>query len=305
MSRAKRSDILSLAVITAHLAMVFLPVYLAPFLGSVWSWAFCLMWFGVGMNGILNLLHECSHLHVFKTAAASEFLGRWILGPLVLADFDAYQKRHWRHHRDLGKEEDPKYIWRVSIRGWRIVGLLLRCVLLVEAVKKFSVQTPVKGGSANDPKRSSASWMLRTVVVQTIFFATIFLTVWGMTPLATAEAFVISAASYLGVYIYGLASITVFLSSLRAIAEHQPIGGEEIRANAAALRNFSNGIVSGFILGAYGFKDHASHHRDPGLPYYVLGDKTRQFSQKDPGMTPRRTYLRTLMLLVSSGRETG
>lgn len=59
------------------------------------------------MNGLLNLLHECAHYHVFTKRKGSDILGRWVLGPVAVADFDSYRKRHWDHHRKLGQDDDP------------------------------------------------------------------------------------------------------------------------------------------------------------------------------------------------------
>ena len=99
--KPKRSDAVSWAIFTAHLAIVFIPVYLSVMSGCGLRLLLFAVWFGAGMNGLLNLMHECSHHHVFKNESASAFLGRWVLGPLALSDFDAYRKRHWDHHRRL------------------------------------------------------------------------------------------------------------------------------------------------------------------------------------------------------------
>ena len=288
----KRPDSVSFLIVLLHTAFVFLPLYLAASRAPGWHLVFFSLWFGIGMNGLLNLLHECAHLHVFRKPGASVFLGRWILGPLVLADFDGYQKRHWDHHRDLGRDTDPKYVYRQDIRGKNFASFLLRCLLLPEAAKKFSVQTP----SAQTAPSNGKWWVPRALLAQAVLFGTIY-----VTALATAEpktALWHTVAAYVCVYIYGIAAITVFVSSLRAIAEHQIGDDGAWTTGNAALRNFSFGCFSGFLLGAYGFKDHASHHQEPGIPYYHLPEKTRELAAENRAFAPAAPYEKVLFSLV-------
>ncbi len=292
----KRSDFFSFLTVNTHLLAVLAPLYLAA-LGP-WAWWQLLLfslWFGTGMNGLLNLLHECAHLHVFSRPSGSLFLGRWILGPLVIADFDGYQKRHWDHHRNLGKDSDPKYIYRLNVRGRKFILLILRCVFLLEAVKKFSVQTPSKKDTA--APSGNSLWIFRVAVAQGIFFLSVLLTA-RITAADMPNALRNALRAYFGVYLYGVAAVTVFVSSLRAIAEHQIGPDKTLAENEAALRNFSFGFFSGFLLGAYGFKDHASHHRDPGIPYYRLEIKTRELAAQDPLYAPARPYEKVLASLI-------
>ena len=79
---AKRSDLVSLSVVTLHVAVVFGPVLVAARLGPGWWLVLCWLWFGWTMNGLLNLMHEAAHYHVFRAPKANDFLGRFLLGPL-------------------------------------------------------------------------------------------------------------------------------------------------------------------------------------------------------------------------------
>ena len=90
---AKRSDVISIAVVGSHLLAVLSPIYLVAALGPAWHTPILLLIFGLSMNGVLNLMHECAHILVFKRRDWSDVLGRWIVGPLVFADFDGYRER--------------------------------------------------------------------------------------------------------------------------------------------------------------------------------------------------------------------
>jgi fatty acid desaturase len=297
---SKRSDLISTAAIGFHAAFVFLPLYLSVTLASAFTFLIFSSWFGLMMNGLLNLLHECGHGHVFKRPEASARLGRWLLGPLVLADFDGYKKRHWEHHRHLGEDTDPKYVYREKITGKFLFLFLLRCIFLFEAIKRFSIQLP-KGDNNGNPS-VSRRWILRTLIVQALLFLSLYFVAdhfGGRDPGAAWRAAVFS---YFAVYLYGMAAFTVFVSSLRAIAEHQISRDSSIHVKDAALRNFSRGFLSGFLLGCYGFKDHATHHVDPAVPYYRLEGKTRDLATNERAYMPVDTYLKTLFSLVISGK---
>jgi fatty acid desaturase len=96
--------------------------------------------------------------------------------------------------------------------------------------------------------------------------------------------------AYSFIYGYGLASLTIFAATLRAIAEHQLEVGEVSSTGRAALRNFSCGPVARLIFGAYGFAEHASHHCQPGLPYYHLVKVTEELASYDPIFIPKHRY---------------
>ena len=103
----RRPEVVSWGVAVGHVALVFVGVFVAaaprPSPGVVvGAW----LWFGLTLTGLLNLMHECAHRLAFRRRRSSDLLGRWLLGPLVLADFDAYRERHWAHHRNLGLDGD-------------------------------------------------------------------------------------------------------------------------------------------------------------------------------------------------------
>lgn len=286
----KRPDLWSALIVATHLAAVLFPLYVSARAGIGPHVVLAWLWIGVGMNGLLNLLHECAHYHVFSGRAGSLFLGRWILGPLVLTDFDAYQKRHWIHHRCLGEGEDPKYIYRVNVHGRRFLAFTLRCVCLLEAVKKFSGQGLPSIQPEAGTSRASRLWMARTLFVQLLLSGSLCWVATADGSRSVGEGLWISAVVYGGVYVYGLASLTVWIASLRAIAEHQVTGDQALSQKDAALRNFQAGRLLGWLLGSYGFVQHATHHYEPAIPYYHLRRATRELAAGNPAYAPTATY---------------
>jgi fatty acid desaturase len=297
----KRSDLTSLAVVAAHLALVLAPVYLAAATAPGYRLVVYWLWFGLTMNGLLNLMHECAHYSVFRPRWASNVLGRWVLGPLLFADFDSYRQRHWDHHRNLGLPDDPKYTYRVDIRGWRLLQLLARCLFLMEAIKKFRHQT---GGDCPSCSESrSRLWIARTLLVQALFSGSLLAVAVAFRGANLVGCLANVLVAYCGVYMYGLMTLTVFAATLRAIAEHQLGADSAAEEGNAALRNFRCGPLARLLFGAYGFSEHATHHNEPGIPYYKLRAATARLAADHPALAPGPGYIATLAMLVHTRHD--
>jgi fatty acid desaturase len=118
-ANARRSDVVSLAIYAGHVAAVVAPIYIiVAWTGIGWHLLACWLWFGVLAHGLLLLLHECIHKLAFRNGTWNEALA-YAVSPLFLTDFAAFRSRHWAHHRALGTAQDPKYTYRVDIRGRR------------------------------------------------------------------------------------------------------------------------------------------------------------------------------------------
>jgi fatty acid desaturase len=289
----KRSDLRSLLTVAAHLILVLTPVYLAAFLGPSVYWLDLWLWFGLLMNGLLNLMHECAHYHVFRRRGGSDFLGRWVLGPLAFANFDSYRWRHWEHHIHLGVDGDTKDAYLVDISGPKLIGFVLRCLTLSEALRKFRHQTT---GSGGEPVRAIV-WLRRAALTHAVFFGSLLLVAGPAAHRPWSQAFAFAALAYALIYGYGLASLTVFAATLRAIAEHKLETGQSSSTGRAALRNFKCGPVSRLVFGAYGFAEHGTHHFQPALPYYHLGPATEELAIHDPEFIPNHRYVEELVTL--------
>jgi fatty acid desaturase len=308
---ARRSDVVSWAVVTAHLALVFAAVLAAAAVGpSPWvvvAW----LWFGLTFTGPLNLMHECAHRLAFRRRRSSDLLGRRVLGPLALADFDAYRERHWAHHRNLGLDTDTKDAYLADIRGPGILHLLVRCLSLREAVRKFTRQSPPAGEPADADAGTGemaddelalgigfgfGPTLVRTAVVQAILAGAVLAVAWVAHD-GTGRILVSAALAYGFVYLYGLGALTVFMATLRAVAEHQVGADGALSEGRAALRNFSTGPLTRLVFGSYGFSNHATHHREPGVAHYRLPKLTAGLAASEPRLAPTGGYVSMLWRL--------
>jgi fatty acid desaturase len=299
----KRSDATSWIVVLCHISLVFAPVFLAAWAGPSVYWIAFWVWFGFLMSGLLNLMHECAHFHVFQKQSRSDLLGHWLLGPLVLADFDGYRQRHWKHHIHLGVDGDTKDAYLVDIHDRNLLTLFLRCLFLRMAVRKFQMQVePTPGPERATPR--SKQWVARTMALQAVFFLAILMVAGPLAGRAVwPQGLLIASAAYGCIYLYGIASLTVFAATLRAIAEHQLELGQDSETGRAALRNFQCGPVSWLIFGAYGFAEHATHHREPALPYYHLPKATEELAAVETDFARSHRYLSQLVTLTRRGEK--
>ncbi len=299
----RRSDALSVVCVGSHIALVFAPVFASAFAGPQWWWVLAWVFVGFGMNGLLNLMHESAHALVFRNKRPSEFLGRHVLAPLVFADFDGYKARHWQHHRCLGVEGETKDTYLIDIRGARILRLFVRCLCGIEALGKFTGQsTALVESQGQDVRRH---WLVRVAVTQGILISALLLTALGGQR-SLAEAVLSAAAAYGFVYLYALMSLTIFAAALRAIAEHQLHGESDVQGYAA-LRNFKCNFITRFLMGAYGFGEHETHHMHPGIPDYHLPAATARLAVEQTSLIPKSGYFTTLFRIIQTDdrRQTG
>jgi len=291
-----RSDAQSGLLIFAHFAFSYVPVYLAAATGPGLHWIALWLWFGLCQNGVINLMHECAHGLAFKRAGLNDLLGNWLLAPLVLTNFGEYRKRHWDHHRYLGSLRDPKLVYRTDVRGTRVLLLALRCAVGLEALRRLTERPPQ--AAEDEVKEKGAGLSLRLVLVQAGFCASIFAVAWAAHG-ALGAALVAAVGAYVAIYGYGTASLTVLAAALRALAEHQIGERAPLVEGDAALRNFHCNAFTRLVFGAYGFGEHAAHHKQSNVPYYQLPALVSELAAQDPRFAPTGGYIGTMVRLIT------
>ena len=291
----KRPDWISWTVVCAHAAFVVAPIYLGLFFAPGWVTLACWLGFGFTLHGLTNMMHEASHRLLFKQRRANDILGTYLLGPLLMADFGSYRLRHFAHHRHLGDPDDTKSAYLVNIRGFGFIRLLFESLFFIAAARlgrKQLASTKEKGRWAP------------ILLFQLFFFASLFLVALLFMGFDVVPALARSVFVYIVVYLYGLVSLTVMISTLRAIAEHQVADVGGMISGRAALRNLKSNPLSRLVFGAYGFAEHASHHEWPAIPSYRLGAATELIGKEKPELQPRLGYFQIISALSRSSPET-
>lgn len=292
----KRSDFISVLVILPNLLVINIPIILFilfPF--SYWN-IIPFFIFGILINSIINLTHECSHFHVFRTKEWNDRLGNWALGNLIFANFQSYRLRHWDHHRFLGETNDTKDSYLIRIEKYKLCVFFLRCLLGIEAVKKFFHQ--LNTGHNNSANTADSTWVVRLIIFQLLYFASIFILatlIWDN----VNTALLVTVYTYFVCYIYSTMSIAIFIATLRAIAEHQITNNNITTQGRASLRNFNCSTISRIVFGSYGFGEHFTHHIYPAIPYYHLQHATQELAAKNHIFAPADDYTMVLYKLIT------
>jgi fatty acid desaturase len=296
----RRADAVSGAAIAAHAAAVLAPVYLAAWVGPGWSTVVFWLWFGLFSQGLLLVLHECVHELTFRRISINEAVARWVFAPLFFTDFEAFRKRHWAHHREIGRDSDPKYTYRTDITGWAFVRLAVETLTLIGALRRVFYQSGEQSGATAASTRVAVAAL---ALGQTVVLVTLIAVARLGHPESWTATVWSSAVAYGVVYVYGLASLTVLVHALRGIAEHRRCSDGEPVDGDAALRNFTSPLLARWIFGTYGFCEHATHHRFPAVPYYQLPELTRRSASTNPDLSPVGSHFEQLRRLVSGNRQ--
>ena len=237
-------------------------------------------------------MHESAHRLIFKKRTFCDFFGQWVLGPLLFTDFDSYRDRHWVHHNKFGTDEDTKETYLKKIKGKKIFLIFIECIFLKHA--RIIFLKAIKHRLHNNFKS-----LKRVVIVQLFFFNTLVL----FNFFFESDLRIILARSlfsYSMIYIYGLASLGVFISIMRAIAEHQVLESSSYIVGRGTLRNLKCNFITRMIFGSYGFSEHATHHKYPSIPYYNLVLATNFFRRKNKLLEYRTGYIQTLIQLCKT-----
>jgi fatty acid desaturase len=292
----KRSDVISLCITSLHIVAVMSLVYLNiifPF-----HWWLTIIWtlvFGISMHGILHIMHETGHNHIFKHKSWNEMLGNWVLGPLFFTNFEVYKVRHWGHHTYIGVEGETKHAYFVNIKGINFFLFIIRSFLMIEAFRRFAHQ--FKDSNSKIKSQAKVNWMVRTIITQSIFMGSLLLCALLVTHNDIWRSIILFIISYAS-YMYALMNVTIIVSTLRAIAEHQINSDGSTTVGFAAIRNFRSNIFTRYVFGAYGFSEHLSHHRFPAVPYYNLPKVTKENSAQNAEFIPKPGYVSTLFKII-------
>ena len=215
---------------------------------------------------------------------------------MLISDFEGYRQRHWVHHNKFGKDEDTKKTYLVNINKWNSLKFLIECLILKEGFKKFFSQFSTE----TKKSFSSLNIILRFFLIQSIFLSLIIISSLVFSNMNLNEAFISVCTAYIFVYLYGLASLSVFFSTLRAIAEHQVCNKTYSKKEKGVLRNLKCNIFTKLIFGSYGFSEHATHHQFPSIPSYSLEKLTSKLAQEDSNLIAYNGYINTIFKLILS-----
>lgn len=258
----RASDVYGAVQTVVHLGLLFGVLALAV---PVWQWAgpvaaaLLIVPVGVLTYKLTIVLHDCSHLTLFRTRRSNRVVGH-IVGYLLGSEFNQFQRQHFLHHKVVGETGDPQgrdYLGLRDASRGLIVWHLARPLIGYNLFKLMSFQPPDAGG----PKRRGPQtnhWRTVGFVAGTL----------------AAQALVAAVATGFGtvwwtalIYPAAAATVALFLSQMRGFCEHIVASGSE---EEAFVRTHLPNPVDRMLFYGLNFNYHVEHHLYPAVPSRML-----------------------------------
>lgn len=221
-----------------------------------------------GQHGLALATHEFAHYLVWPAnRRLNDLLGGWLFGAPVGIPLAIFRHRHFEHHRTFSTDEDPKTIYRHSLRGVRLFRELALGLI---------------GWAFVDHARTARARQAREAAAGTPGPAVAA----ALPPLLAAQAaialtftLVASPWLYVTLWLLPLVTLSQLLQTLRAIVEHRPL---EERMGSDPSSGYYGGTAGPFVRSVraswwerllvckinFGF--HAEHHLWPQVSYQYL-----------------------------------
>ena len=92
-----------------------------------WTYAGAFVLIAGGQHGLAMATHEFAHYSVWPAKRRlNDVLGGWLFGAPVGIPLAIFRHRHFEHHRTFSTHEDPKTVYRHSVRGVRLLREIVR-----------------------------------------------------------------------------------------------------------------------------------------------------------------------------------
>ncbi len=286
---AQRSDLWG-AWLTLH---VWLTVFGAMAMFIIWPnvITFVLAFFLIGsrQHGMSILMHDAAHGVLFKTKAANEFVGKYLLGAPYGGDLEGYRKYHLKHHRFTQSEDDPdlplskKYpVSKTSLRRKLMrdaTGQTFLRIRLARLRMKDGQQLDIEGA---DAFQKTSPWPY--LITNTILFA-------GLAAIGYWWV-------YIALWLLPLWTWFFVVLRLRNITEHAVTTYDDNPLTHA--RTTYTNLLEKIFLGPYWVNYHVEHHAYMFVPCYRLKALHKAMAEHHGDMEIKTGYL-SVMKLASTG----
>jgi acyl-lipid omega-6 desaturase (Delta-12 desaturase) len=203
---------------------------------------------GLAMYRLTIVMHDCVHGTLFQSRRANRVLGV-VTGAVSGIEFHAFARLHSKHHRLLGRNDDPQGPDYLGVRASKAGTLwhLLRPLFGLNVIKLWQVAREVEKPALS--RQKYLGHLLPVVAAQSCaaLIASGGLAHWWLAPLPVASA----------------ATFGLFFAQLRAFAEHVALPGDRAEG---CVRSHSPRMIDRLLLYDLNFNYHREHHLYPGAP---------------------------------------
>lgn len=231
---------------------------------------------GAFAHKLTIIMHDCSHLVLFRSRRLNVFVGR-LAGAILGSDLDTFTRIHWHHHRVQGQPDDPQgkdYLLARNISKKKLWLRLLSPLWGGDLFKLALFNVYTAKATRNSEKVGSAEDQCDKVW-QKLKYPSII----------TSQGVIALLATGLGtnqwlVLLYPLSAATfgLFFSKIRSIAEHIPAGDAKLESH---VRTHLPNIVDSMFIFDLNFNFHVEHHLYPGVASKFLPLLHRQLQEQD------------------------
>jgi len=250
---------------------------------------------------LTHMVHEASHFRLLQNKKLNDFLSDFFFAAPVLITTQHYRMQHLPHHKHLGSSglDTDRRAW-YTIRHWHFVRRSLLILSGGEALVTFLSYSKV-----DEKVPANKAALARRIALVAVTN--------GL--LMAYCAWLGNVWLYFGLWVLPLFTLTMYLLTLRVIAEHQLVEYAHQETDAfqhdladPLIRTVQPGPLGRFLLGPLNFFYHHEHHLAPSVRYTNLPKLhrlliARKYYQHYPqALGPG--YLATLYQLVFP-RQTG
>jgi fatty acid desaturase len=233
-----------------------------------WTYAGAFVLMAGGQHGLALAAHEFAHYSIVPAQRrVNDVLGTWLFGAPVGIPFAIFRHRHFEHHRAVGTDEDPKTVYRHSVRGADLAREIARGLSGWEFVDhaRLARARHARTAAAGRPGPSLAAALPPLLIAQGT--------------VALVLTLVRGPWLYVTLWLLPLVTLAQLFQTLRAIIEHRPL---EERMGSSPDSGFYGGTAGAFVrtvranwwerlvLCKLNFGFHAEHHLWPQVSYQYL-----------------------------------
>jgi fatty acid desaturase len=233
-----------------------------------WSFAGAFVLVAGGQHGLALATHEFAHYSVFpETRRLNDLVGTWLFGAPVGIPLAIFRHRHFQHHRTYSTRDDPKIVYRHSLRGIRLLGETVRGLSGYEFVHHALVararhaRAAAAGAPGPDLRQALPSLLIVQAAVALVFTQ------------------VAGAWLYVTLWLLPLVTLSQLFQTFRAIIEHRPL--EELMGASPGsgyygetpgpfVRTVRASWWERLLVCKLNFGFHAEHHVWPQVSYQYL-----------------------------------
>jgi fatty acid desaturase len=264
-----------------------------------WSFAGAFVLMAGGQHGLALAAHEFAHYLVFPAKRRlNDLVGTWLFGAPVGIPLAIFRHRHFQHHRTYSTREDPKIVYRHSLRGGSLVHEIVRGLTGYEFLHHA---VAARGRYARDAADGTPGPPLYQALAPLLIV---------QAAVALVFTRVASPWLYVTLWLLPLVTLAQLFQTFRAIIEHRPL--EELMGASPGsgyygdtpgpfVRTVRASWWERLIVCKLNFGFHAEHHLWPQVSYQylpVLHERLEAAGAfRDPRFGRERTYFSTIRKL--------